>query len=175
MDRLAFVSARHGEGTTTLASCAAIGLARYTKLKILLVEGNSYGQSLLAKFELADAPTLHDVIAGRIAPRDALLETDVPRLQLLGLGLTGASGALTVGRAEWEAILGEVSQGVGYVILDAAPFLDRPQARLVLEPFPRVVIVARAGSAERGDMQTLTQGLRRLGLDPLGAVLNRFQ
>jgi MinD-like ATPase involved in chromosome partitioning or flagellar assembly len=172
--RLAFVSARHGEGTTTLASCAAVGLARFTKQSVLLVEGNASSPGLVGKFGLVGVPSLHDVVAGRRPAREALSMTDVPQLRLLLLGPGGASGPLSVGRPEWSELVAELAEEAAFMILDGAPFLDRPEGRMLIEPFRRVVAVARAGSANRDDVQQLILGLCRGGLEPVGAVLNRY-
>lgn len=168
--RLAFVSAHHGEGTTTLAACAAIGLARFTKLEVAFVEGNTFGPSLLQKFGLVGAPTIPDVLAGRASLRAALLSTDVPHLRVLAAGPTAA---LTIGRIEWQGLIAELAREMAFVVLDSAPFLDRPQGRLLLEPFERAVAVVRAGSTQKEDVRKLTHGLRAGGLEVVGAVLNR--
>lgn len=168
--RLAFVSAHHGEGTTTLAGCASIGLARFTKLDVAFVEGNTFGPGLLQKFGLIGAPTIPDVLAGRIGLRAALLATDVPHLRILA---ASSADTLTIGRLEWQGLIAELAREVAFVVLDAAPYLDRPQGRLLLEPFERAVAVVRAGATHKDDVRKLTHGLRASGLEVVGAVLNR--
>ena len=168
--RLVFVSAHHGEGTTTLAACAAVGLARFTKLDVAFVEGNTFSPGLLQKFGLVGAPSIPDVLAGRTALHAALLATDVPHLRVLA---GGTSDTLTIGRIEWQGLIAELAREVAFVVLDAAPFLDRPQGRLLLEPFERAVAVIRAGATHKDDVRRLTHGLRASGLEVVGAVLNR--
>ena len=83
---LAFMSPDKGEGTTMMATCAAIGLARHLRARVLLVEANTSSAGLAHYVGAENSPGLIEALTIEVDIEDALRTTDVAGLSLLPVG-----------------------------------------------------------------------------------------
>jgi len=73
--RIAFCSSAHGEGTTTLAACAAIGIALHLRENVVLIEANGYTPGLARQLGLSAGPGFDEVLLGKKSLEASLHET----------------------------------------------------------------------------------------------------
>lgn len=114
---VAITSPKGGAGRTTLALNLAVSLARRGR-KVIVVDADA--SSLLPTLNVAERPFpgVADVLEGRAALGDTLLETRVPGLTLVPSGdLTDD----TYRHRGWGALLTTLSQQADLVLVDCAP------------------------------------------------------
>lgn len=173
--RIVFVSSAHREGTTTIAACAAIGLAQHLREKVLLIETNYHTPGLAAAFKRTPSPGLTELINGSARLEEALVETDVPGLSILpaGAGREPSRGAFASEDA--VRLLDRASAGQTYVLVDAPPVLLYPESRLLLWQMDAAVPVFRTGKTHKDTAEKVIRTIASSGVRIAGAVLNRFR
>jgi receptor protein-tyrosine kinase/non-specific protein-tyrosine kinase len=174
-ERLLFTSSVHSEGTTTVTSCSAIGLARHLRESVLIVEANTYKPGLASYFGLPDGPGFADVIQDESMLDEAILTTSVPGLAVLP---AGASRIPTPGEFATEStaeILKRAERGYRYVLIDGPPILLYPESRVLLRYVDEAVLVVQAGLTKKQVAENALQILKSSGVWVAGVVLNRFE
>jgi Mrp family chromosome partitioning ATPase len=172
--RILFVGAEHRCGTTTLAAACAIGMTRNLERRVLLAELNPFTPALAARLGLGSGRGWSAVPGGEIALRDAVRESGIAGLTVMtggpahvdGTGLFSSTGARTA--------LAELVAVEQAVIIDAPPFLDHPEALVLLEHADAVVVVLRARKTAKKDALRTIQAVEQVRVPVLGVILNRF-
>lgn len=172
--RIGFVSCSGGEGTTTIAACAALGLSRHLRARVLLVEANAGRPGLAELMGCSREPGLVEVITGGGELADAVQATRFEGLSVLpaGTGRTEA-GLFVSDRA--EVVLDELSNGFDFVLLDSPPLLSVPESRSLLWRMDEVCIVLEAGHTKAEHAERAATIIRDSGTRLIGSVLNRHR
>jgi Mrp family chromosome partitioning ATPase len=169
-----FTSPVGGEGVSTVAACAALGLARRLGEPVTLVEVGGEHPSQALNFGVSARLGLAEVLAGEVDEEKFTEVPAVPGLRVLPAGGRDiAPGELNGDEAKalWKAVSGEGR----HLIVDAPPVLSDPVVRLILPFMAGVVLVLRAGGTERDDGERALAALREAGTPVLGVVLNRYE
>ena len=165
-------SASPAEGKSTVAVHLALAHAEQGQ-KTLLIDGDLRRPSIHKFFELSNTIGLSKVLLLDFSWRDALQQ---PRenleLYVLPAGLPTRRAADLVGRG-LPALLDEVSQDFDFVILDAPPLLGFSEPLQMAAAVDGVIVVARAGQANRSAVSTVLNTLARLRANVVGVVLNQ--
>ncbi len=121
---VAFASAKGGVGKTTLALNSALAFAEAGQ-RVLLVDADPLGGigHSLAGEEARSASGAYDVLLGRKQPREVILPTRVPTLEILPAGELGPQEALQnlqrlTDPEVWGALLEPLSDSNRLVIVD---------------------------------------------------------
>ena len=170
----AFVSPEHNSGTTTLAICTALGLARHLGEGVSLIEFNSFSPGMASYLNLDPAPGIAEVLHGKVKAEEAIRNSVVSGLKVLTAGSEPPPEGRLVGQ-EAHKMFEQASQGSRYVIFDCPPVISRPRGRLLLEYADWVVLVLRARSTKRQAAQTAVRLIEETGVPILGTIINRFQ
>ncbi len=172
---IAFVSPHHGAGTTTVAGCSALGLARNLPGGVCLIEANCFTPGLAAYFDVEQTPGITDVLDGTVDIHQALRPTRVRNLDVLTAGTPRAiePGELT-GKAATELFL-EAAQGHRYVLFDAPPLLSHATSRVRLEIADWVVLVVQAHATKKSAAKEAMALVEDVRVPLLGTVVNRFE
>jgi Mrp family chromosome partitioning ATPase len=173
--RVLFTSPRHGDGTTTLAACSALGLCRNLRTEVALVEANPFRPALAAYTDAPATPGFAEVLRGEEDGAPALRESFEPGLSVLPGGALRASEPLDWRGQDARRLLEEGLRAFPFALIDAPPLLDRPVGRLLFEFADLVVLVVRAGSTTKTDARAALQILRDSGVPLAGVILNRFR
>ncbi len=173
--RIFFTSPWHGEGTTTVACSAALGLARNLSDGVALVETNFFAPAMAGYLGLEPTPGITDVIDGKARPEEAIQNSRVPGLYVLGAGTRRDPKQGELQSAAAQELFLKVVQGRRYVLIDGPPILERPQARIQLDLADWVVLVLRARSTKKSEAKQALAVIEEAGLPVLGAIVNRFQ
>ncbi len=152
---LMLVSARAGEGTSTVSLQLAQSLAQ-TGQRVVVVDANAARPSPLleaARAKAGQGPergTLHMLpLAERLQRSGAMAPATVRDL----LDVSGA--------------------GFDWVLIDGPPILESPDTAPLAAQFDGVVLVVRAGRTKRPVLVRATDLLRRSQANVLGTILNR--
>jgi Mrp family chromosome partitioning ATPase len=173
--RIAFTSPRHGVGTTTVAACTALALARDLKRRVALVEANPFRPALAPYAGVAPTPGFAEVLREEVELDRVLGESALPGLSLLPAGELGAPETIDWNGSRARLLFAETLRSFPFALVDLAPLLDRPVARLVLPLVDLAVLVVRAGHTTKADARAAVQALRESGVTVVGVVLNRFR
>ncbi len=166
-------SASNGEGKTTITANLAFALAQAGK-RVVAVSGDLRRPALHRFFGVEDAPGLTDILAGRSTLAQSLIES-APNLRFIGSGGPDPLSAEHLASEAMRRLLQELLHGSDFVLIDA-PAMREVSDSLVLAAFVRdVILVARAKSTTRSEVMYVRQQLDRIGVRPIGCVLNTFE
>ena len=151
----------------------------------MLVDANLRQPVLHQMFEVAGETGLADLLTapeGRGQPeswralvRGAIQPVGPACAGLIAAGseLASASGLLRSDRM--KVLLETVAQGVDYVIIDSPPLSAGADALMLSTQVDGVVLVARAGSLPRRQLEQALRQLKELDARVVGVVLNRVK
>lgn len=171
--RLLFAGSTPGEGTTTIATCAAIGLARHLLKQVLLVETNFYSPSMAATLELEPDPGFTDLLRGDAGLDEVIRPTGIPSLRLIPAGSSEAIGFH--GSALLQQTLELLSRHCEFLVIDAPPLLDYPESRLLLPFVNEAILVTCAQKTNQADVKKSVRIIENSGVEFVGAVLNQYR
>jgi protein-tyrosine kinase len=172
--RILFTAPRSGQGTTTVALCAALGLARHLQAKVTLVETGAPSATLAALLGAEPQPGLSEVLAGEAERESAIRQGLDSELIVMPAGSRpiqpGAlNGDLARGLLEW------LGQRRDFLLIDAPPLLLHPEARPLMWEADQIVVVLEAGRTRKDEARALVQALNEAQVEVLGCVLNRYR
>jgi Mrp family chromosome partitioning ATPase len=172
---IVFTGAVEGEGSTTLALLFARELARAEQKPVLLIDADVEGfpRSLSGALE-GEVPALGftDLLEGRIDSASALLATEQPDLYFLPRGNDLGSPLDLFKIDRIQRVFEDLRRHYAYLVIDASPLLQSPEASMIAAASDGVVMVVRANRTRR---EVVQRGLRILAQGHcrvLGAVLN---
>jgi Mrp family chromosome partitioning ATPase len=173
--RILFTSPDHGTGTTTLACCTALGLARNLDDQVSLLETNIHAPAMSTYLGLPPTPGLTDCLDGRVEPDEVVRNVNVDGLHVLTAGTARPPIPGEIHGSRADAVFREVVKGSRYVIIDAPPVVERPEAKIQLEFADWIVLVIQARSTKRARARRAMRIIHESGTPALGVIVNRFQ
>jgi capsular exopolysaccharide synthesis family protein len=171
--RIVITGIASGDGATTVAAAAALGLARNLRRRTLLIESNVHRPSLAGSLGV-DGPGFAEFCRGEVSFQQAIRATDAPQLHAMTAGNAPVGSGLFAekGLVDLLAALGGVYDRI---ILDAAPVAEHPDSLLLVRHCDAAVIVARAHASREHDIRAAAARLRAAGVPIVGAVLNQVR
>ncbi len=169
---LAVTSPRQGDGKTLVSANLALGIARQTQRKVLLIDGDLRLPSLHKALDI-DAPLgLSDYLAGQASLERCMVKSPDERLfvipqrkslsqapELLANGvLAGLTETVRRRYPDW------------LVIIDCPPILAVDDTLVILRTVDKALLVIREGQTRKGEMRRAAEAIGRDKY--LGAVLN---
>lgn len=171
--RVLFTSPHHGDGTTTLAACSAVGLTRNQRQRVALIEANPYRPSLARYLGLTPEHDFAAVLREEAAGDQVLQESSEPGLSLLAGGTLKTSERIDWTGPNVRLLLENTLRVYPLALIDAPPLLDRPAGRMLLGFADLAVLVVRAGVTRKDDVRRAARILADAGVPLVGVVLNR--
>ena len=172
---IAFVGDEAGVGCSTVAAAAGLGLALRTRQPVLVIETDFDQPGLARCFNLKEAPGLSEVLAGQAELRDAIQETGIPGLAVLGAGAGPRPGPGAFATDATRTVLESASADRQLVVYDLAPMQRDPDSRALLWETDAVVTVSRASRTRKDSAKVLADTIRARGARLLGGVLTRYR
>ncbi|HUJ52618.1 MAG TPA: hypothetical protein VLX08_03620 [Steroidobacteraceae bacterium] len=145
-------SALPGDGKTFTSINLALSIARERDVGVLLVDADAPKRRVSEVFGLRDARGLLDALGDPSVPVESLIvETDIPRLQILPAGkfVEGAPELFASARMDEVAARLGVRDPPRIAIFDSAPLLVSSEGRTLLRIPGQVVLVVRTGATPR--------------------------
>jgi capsular exopolysaccharide synthesis family protein len=170
-------SAGPGEGKTTMSANLAVAMAE-TGQRVLLIDADLRRSHVHALFGAKEQKGLVDLLNDP-EPLDAsalaayLQPTGVERLQVMTSGLAQLeTPALLFFSPRVKELVGLLQQQFDTILIDTAPALQFPDARLWGKYSDGVVLVLRAGFTRREGASSACQLFLDDGIPVLGTILN---
>ncbi|MGH7559299.1 MAG: polysaccharide biosynthesis tyrosine autokinase [Gemmatimonadota bacterium] len=170
---LVVTSAIPGEGKSMTAVNLAIVYA-WQGLRVLLMDCDFRRPHLGQYFENRERSEvdLPMVLAERRDPRSAIISLGIDGVDLLPVNGQNKSASELLGSAAMKDLLRDLSGHYDLIILDSPPLLAASDAAVLGAMTDGVLLVIRAGYADRGAVQLATKQLTHVGARIVGAVLN---
>lgn len=159
-----------GDGKSTLAAnlSASLALAGY---RTLLLDADLRRPKQHEIFQLANTTGVKQTLAGEAVWSDAIRADVVPNLSILTSGghADNASDLLSLGRM--DAMLSDLKSTYQFVIVDLPPTLGLSDALIVSADLDGVLVAARSGKTQVGELRQAIDSLRQSGAHPLGVAI----
>ena len=166
-------SPREGEGKTVVAANLAVAYAQ-AGYRVVLVDAELRRPRLAALFGLSQARGLSDALRGNRSVDEALQSWQPGlQLELLASGDEPPNPSELLGSQRFASLMEELQGRSDIVILDAPPLLPVIDAAVVARRTSGLLLVARVGETDVGELETAAQSVRAVGADVLGIVVNR--
>lgn len=170
-----FVSARSGEGTTTVATCTALQLTRHFAARVCLVEANLYAPAMSSFLDRPSLPGLLDHLDEGVAMTEEALGDVGENLRVLAAGGRRAARAGELANDSAKRLIQDCSAFAPHLIVDAPPILEYPESCTLMDLADEIVLVVRAGSTSEMDAKSALRILQEAGGHVSGVVMNRYK
>jgi protein-tyrosine kinase len=170
MRTLAVTSASPGEGKTTSAINLAIVTSLSVGRRVLLVDCDLRRPKVHSSLGITPEAGLAEVLTDQIGLEQAIVKPEAMGLEILAVRGRPANPSELLGSARMRELIEEVAQRYDRVILDTPAALGLPDAKVVADLSDGVIVVVRADSTKREDLETVLEIMDRRRV--LGLVLN---
>lgn len=171
LKRIVITSSVPGEGKTTTAGNLAIAFAQQG-VRVLLVDCDLRKPAVHRMFEIKGDPGLTQLALGFVKDDEAIRSTEVKGLFLLPAGTLPPNPAELLGGPHVPAMLDRLAAEFDMIILDTSPIMAASDAAILASHSDGVLLVVRAGFADRNAVQLAAQQLATVGARIIGAVFN---
>lgn len=137
-------SANRREGATTVALGLALAAAQQTQ-PVLLIDGNVHTPRVCEAFGLSESTGLVDLMAGRVNPNEAVRQTRVANLWVIGAGVADPGQIKRLAPPKLRALLENLTREYALVILDGPALNVYPESVLYASQVDRVCLVVHSG------------------------------
>lgn len=169
---LLITSPTPGDGKSTTASNLAIAFAQSGSRTILIdadcrkpVQHTQWGVE-------EDATGLSSVLIGDCRASDAIVGTDVPKLELLPCGQLPPHPAELLNSADFVELLRELGETYDRVVIDSPPIGPVTDGRIISAVADATLMVVRAEQTSRRALVAACQAIADVGGRPVGVVIN---
>lgn len=174
LNSLVVVSAEPNVGRSVLASNLAVSLAK-EGAKVVLVDADLRQPTQHMIFGLDNNVGLTNIITGVAALEDALIPTKVPGLLVIPAGPVPDNAVKLLRSDEMRSIDEQIKIVADFVIYDTPAGIAFPDPVLVAAQVGTALVVQAAGRVPRGSEADFHNRLQGVGVQMLGAVLNRIK
>ena len=166
-------SAVESEGKTLVLANLGVAFAE-AGYRVVLVDADLRRPRLAEMLGLRPSPGLTDVLLEDL-PLETVLQAwkGGATLELLSSGRPPTNPGELLGSAHFATVLRRLTDRADVVLIDAPALLPAADAAIVGAAASGVLVVTRAGSTRREELETATKLLAAAGGRVLGVVLNR--
>ena len=168
---LVLTSPGPADGKSTTVANLAITFAQQGQ-RTLLIDGDLRRAVLDKTFSIPRSPGLTDVIVGVSPLSDAVHQTTVENLFVMGSGQLPPNPSELLGSDKMRAVLAEARQTFDVILFDSPPLLAVTDAAVLSTMVDGAILVVRVGSTRREAVRRAAANLRAVHSRVLGAVLN---
>lgn len=172
---LVVTSAVRGEGKSVTSINLAIALAEQERSPVLLIDADLRSPSVHRYLNLNVRRGLADVLLGRVALDDAVQNSGVRNLFVLGAGraLSRPSEILTPQRI--EALFDALKENYQYTVIDTPPVLAATDASVIAARADGTLLVVRMEHSAKTQTKQALRTLQDLGANVLGAFATQVR
>jgi len=169
---LMITSAGSGEGKSLVSSNLAISLAQDGRRTLLV--GADLRRPVLSQTFGFDKKVsgLVDILRGEICWREALLQHEIPNLDVLPSGRIASHSAELLGRKPFAEFLRDVRGIYDHIILDAPPILGASDSLVLLLNVDAVLFVIRYGITHSMGARHAIRKMQESKIPCLGCIMN---
>jgi tyrosine-protein kinase Etk/Wzc len=170
-NRILISSATPGAGKTFVSANFAVVLASTGK-RVLLIDADLRRSSLSRLFGLDDNGGLTGLVDGKVPLEKAIHARVLPNLDVMTAGAAPADPASFLTSDAFVQVLTKLSARYDAVIVDAPPMLLASDTAEMAPWMGTLLMVARAGDSELGDLSESAKRLAQVGARFHGIVFN---
>jgi tyrosine-protein kinase Etk/Wzc len=170
-NRVLITGATPGVGKSFVSANFAAILAGGGK-RVLLVDADLRKGYLNHYFGIERAGGLSEVVAGTLKPSEAIRHGMLPNLDVLTTGVLPPNPAELTMSSALAVVLDELSSHYDYVIMDSPPVLAAADTLGMAAHAGTVLLVARAGQTQLGDVHESVKRLAHAGKSVSGVLFN---
>ncbi len=159
-------SAVEGEGKSVAAINLALSLVEVPNLRLCLLDSDRLNPSLEAYLGHPRRLGLTELLRGEITIDQAIRQTALEHLDLIGAGASSANPALDLERL--QALLNSLKRRYDYVLIDGPAVLSTNHPSLIGSVVDGILFVVRIGTTPKGLVEEAYQMLEGLGGNVLG-------
>jgi Mrp family chromosome partitioning ATPase len=167
------VSPLGGEGVTTVTLGLAASMAEVVRQGVLVVDLNSANPVLGQRLALDPDLGLGELLAKDANRAEAVVESPIPHLFLLGRGRREADLSQPSSLALFEELLRELRPDFDHILIDGGALATSPDSLMVASKADGVILVVQAERTGSDTVREASDQLRMAGANLLGVVLNR--
>jgi capsular exopolysaccharide synthesis family protein len=160
-----------GDGKTSTAANLAVAAAR-VGLRTLLVDADLRRSTIAKRFGMPRGTGLSDLLLSGGSLVDQTLDVGVDNLRVLPAGTVPPNPNELLASPAMQALHHQILSQVDLVIYDTPAVLAVPDALELGRHVDFAVLVGRAGSTGRRQLQAAIERLTQVGTDVAGTVLN---
>jgi succinoglycan biosynthesis transport protein ExoP len=169
---LAVTSTNPGEGKTVIAGSLAVSIARAGR-RVLLVDADMRRPQLDQLFDIRRSPGLAEIMAGEVAPSEALIQSSVEGLFVLPAGVAVDSPSDLLDHERFNALMQSFRQVFDLVVVDCPPAMVAADAAIVANAVMSVLFVVGAGTTTPEVARLAVERLMSVQARMIGVVLNK--
>jgi tyrosine-protein kinase Etk/Wzc len=170
-NRVLVTGATPGVGKSFVSSNFAVILANAGK-RVLLIDADLRKGHLNHYFGVGRERGLSDLIAGSVKVSEAVRRNVIPNLDLLTTGVLPPNPAELMMSSAFAHILEELSREYDVVVLDTPPVLVAADTVGIAPQAATVLLVARAGATQMGELHESAKRLSHAGKTVNGILFN---
>lgn len=162
-----------GDGKSTITANLALAIAASGE-RVIVVDADLRRPTVAKTFGLVESVGLTDVLAGNAELTDVLQPWgSAGNLLVMGAGKHPPNPSELLGSKSMEKILSELGQAA-IVLIDAPPLIPVTDSAILAAKTDGIILVASAGKTTTDAMSKALQNVERVGVKPLGIILNRM-
>ncbi len=170
---IAVVSARRGEGRTSVAAGLAEAFSRSVRKPVLLVDFDLARPCLHSLLGVPLAPGVSDVLRGDCQAQNALRPIDNGAVHVLTAGSEAEDAGVLLASEATSRLLEHLRDQAAVVIIDAPPLEEGVRTRLLIAAADGTVLVVRADRTAARDALDASAVLSSArGTHVLGVIVN---
>jgi capsular exopolysaccharide synthesis family protein len=146
-------STRSGEGKTLTALNLGLSYAHLQDERVLVVDADLRTGGLTELLNNPSGPGLAEILGGEAQYEEAILATELPNLHVLGAGRSAVSPPELFSGDRWKEFVGWASECFTIVLIDSPPLLSLSDTELITAACDGVLLVVRARSTLREQLQ----------------------
>jgi tyrosine-protein kinase Etk/Wzc len=170
-NRIMISSPTPGAGKTFVSANLAALLASSGR-RVLLIDADLRRSSLAQRFGLKRKGGLSELIQGSLDLDHAVHKAVLPHLDVMTTGAVPADPSALLTSDAFSRLLEKASASYDVVIVDTPPALLASESAEMATCMGTLLLVARAGDSEIGDLTETAKQLRHAGTRFRGVVLN---
>lgn len=173
MKSVMLVSALAGEGVSTVILGLASALADVSRQGVLTIDLNAANPALADRLGLDPEFGLGELLAKDATRGDAIVESPIPRLFLLGRGRAKADLSQPSSLVLFDELMKAMRTDFDHLLIDGGALADSSDSLLVASKVDGVILVVQAERTGSDAVREASNQLRLAGANLLGVVLNR--
>jgi len=168
---LVITSALRGEGKTVATLNLALALGELPGMQVLVLDADLHEPSIEAYLGLPRRQGLTEVLAGTLPLGEAIRQTSVPGVSIMGAGALPRNSSELIGSERMRTVLNTLRQRFTYVIIDTPQAATISDASLLGAIADGILVVVRLSDTPRHHVEQTINTLESLGGNVLGTCL----
>ncbi|MDD5709220.1 MAG: polysaccharide biosynthesis tyrosine autokinase [Candidatus Marinimicrobia bacterium] len=168
---LVVTSAGAAEGKSTVIANLAIAYAQFG-MKVLLVDGDMRKPTIHKMFSTPKKPGLANMITKRSKLDESIFKTEIDNLYVMPAGSLPPNPSELLGSKSMKELFTQLKKQFDKIFFDAPPLMAVTDAALIGAQTDGILLVARAGEAQKEVVVHLQQEMKNTKIPIAGTVLN---